>query len=118
MKLIGIAIEIKNDYQTKKPNCIVTKEVIDVEKETSKIYKVSRGSLIFNCLSNIPKDDLWKIQKKEWAYQLEHKIWLIEGELQETEIINILKLSLKSEMVSRQDFNNETLNQLKMIHSS
>lgn len=109
MNLIGVLLEIKQDFKTKTYKLYIEKEEILVEKETPKLYKVHRSERIFGYLTNIPKDELGKIKSKDFEEQLERKIWFIAGEYSDQQAIDTLKLSLSAELRRRQSFIDEAI---------
>lgn len=96
VKIIGISVQVyEPDYKRNECYVEVNKEVVDVVKETPKQYKIEGAGFVFNCLSNISKSDIGKIQHRDYSFVMERKVWLLDDEnFNEKETTNILKNAL------------------------
>jgi len=103
MNLLGVSLKITGEK---------VKTTVDrtaIEKETEKQYKVKNNSLLtFNCLSNISKDMIGKIQGgsfKDYINSFERKIWVIDDGISEQLLIEQLKEEIVKELDNRNIMN-------------
>lgn len=88
MELVGISVKL--DYNK---NVTVEIDYDEVVKETPKMYKLKKGScLVFNCLSQISKDDIGVIQNGSIGNgKRERRIWLINEDVNVEQEVKKLK---------------------------
>lgn len=100
MNLLGVSIKVRVD----KVEIEVSRN--EIIKITEKQYKMKSGyDLIFNCLSNVPKDAIGKIQAGsfggDYVDSFERKMWVLDDGITEQSIIETLKSEVRKELERR-----------------